>query len=87
MINHNFYFLCLNYMNIFKNNLSKIILGILWGFGLAVIFRHACLGKNCVIYKSPVPASIKNNIYSFDEKCFQYKPVSTTCTKDVVETK
>ena len=48
-----------------NSDLSKIILGILWGFGLAVIFRHACLGNNCVIYKSPVPATIKNNIYSF----------------------
>ena len=55
-------------MDIFKSKLSKIILGILWGFGLAVIFRYACLGKNCVIYKSPVPATITNNIYSFDEK-------------------
>ena len=36
-------------MEIFKNRITKIILGILWGFGLAVIFRYACLGKNCVI--------------------------------------
>ena len=72
-------------MNIVKNNLSKIILGILWGFGLAVIFRHACLGNNCVIYKSPVPATIKNNIYSFDEKCFKYKQVSTKCTENAIE--
>ena len=74
-------------MDIFKSKLSKIILGILWGFGLAVIFRYACLGKNCVIYKSPIPANFKNNIYSFDEKCFTYKPVSTTCTKEVINTK
>ena len=65
-------------MNIFQSKLSKIILGILWGFGLAVIFRHACLGKNCVIYKSPIPANIKNNIYSsgklyneFEDKFFE----------------
>lgn len=74
-------------MELFKNKLTKIILGILWGFGLAVIFRYACLGKKCIIYKSPVPATIKNNIYSFDEKCFKYKTVSTTCSKDAVETK
>lgn len=74
-------------MDIFKNKITKIILGILWGFGLAVIFRYACLGKNCVIYKSPVPASIKNNIYSFDEKCFTYKPISTKCGDNPVETK
>ena len=74
-------------MDIFKNRITKIILGILWGFGLAVIFRYACLGKNCIIYKSPVPASIKNNIYSFDEKCFKYNSVSTQCTDDAIESK
>ncbi len=74
-------------MDIFKNRITKIILGILWGFGLAVIFRYACLGKNCIIYKSPVPASIKNNIYSFDEKCFKYNSVSTKCTDDAIESK
>jgi hypothetical protein len=71
--------------DIFKNRIAKIILGLLWGFGLAVIFRYACLGKKCVIYKSPVPATIKNNIYSFDEKCYQYKQVNTKCTKDAIE--
>lgn len=72
---------------IFKNKSTKIILGILWGFGLAVIFRHACLGKKCIIYKSPVPATIKSNIYSFDDKCFKYKPTSTKCTEDAVNSK
>jgi len=72
-------------MDIFKNKLSKIILGILWGFGLAVIFRYACFGKNCIIYKAPKPASMKNNIYGFDEKCFTYKPTSTQCVKDALE--
>ena len=72
-------------MDIFKSRLSKILLGILWGFGLAVIFRYACLGKNCIIYKAPKPSSIKNNIYGFDEKCFTYKPTSTQCVKDALE--
>jgi len=73
--------------DIFQSESSKIVLGILWGFGLAVIFRHACLGKNCIVYKSPVPANIKNNIYSFDEKCFKYKQTSTTCTKGALDAK
>ena len=71
-------------MDIFKSKLSKILLGILWGFGLAVIFRHACLGKNCVILKAPKPSLLKGNIYGFDDKCYTYKPKSTTCTEDAV---
>lgn len=70
---------------IIKNKMTKILLGILWGFGLAVIFRHACLGKKCVILKAPKPSLLKGNIYGFDDKCYTYKPKSTTCTKNAVD--
>lgn len=66
-------------MSILKNKYSKIILGILWGFGLAIIFRYACNSKNCIIYKAPKPADIKNSIFNHDSKCFKYESVSTTC--------
>ena len=69
---------------IIKNKMTKILLGILWGFGLAVIFRQACLGKNCIILKAPKPSLLKGNIYGFDDKCYTYNPKSTTCTKDTV---
>ena len=69
---------------IIKNKMTKILLGILWGFGLAVIFRQACLGKNCIILKAPKPSLLKGHIYGFDDKCYTYKPKSTTCTKDTV---
>ena len=69
-------------MSILKNKYSKIILGILWGFGLAIIFRYACNSKNCIIYKAPKPAEIKNSIFNHDSKCFKYESVSTTCDSE-----
>ncbi len=74
-------------MKIFKNKYSKIILGILWGLGLAVIFRYACNSKKCIIYKSPKPAEIKNSIFNHDNKCFKYESVSTTCdtNKEIID--
>ena len=54
-------------MKFLKNKYSKIVLGILWGFGLACIFRSACNGRNCVIYKAPKPAEVKNKIYSHED--------------------
>lgn len=70
--------------NIFKNEHTKIILGILWGFGLACIFRQACNGRNCIVYKAPKPSDIKNNIYSHDEKCYKYESVTTDCTENAI---
>ena len=70
--------------NIFKNENTKIILGILWGFGLACIFRQACNGRNCIVYKAPKPSDIKNSIYSHDEKCYKYESVTTDCTENSI---
>lgn len=70
---------------IFKDRKTRIILGILWGLGLACIFRVACNGRNCVIFKAPRPADVKNKIYNFDEKCYKYETVNTNCTNDSIE--
>jgi hypothetical protein len=70
---------------LFKNEYTKIILGILWGLGLACIFRKACNGRNCIIYKAPNVKDIENNIYGFDKKCYTYKSESVPCTDNAIE--
>lgn len=71
-------------MKLFESKISKVFLGILWGVGLAVIFRTACNKKKCIIYKAPNPVEIKNNIFNHDSKCFKYNPISVKCTKDAL---
>lgn len=70
---------------IFKNEYIRIILGLLWGFGLACIFRSACNGRKCIIYKSPKASEVINSIYSFDDKCYKYKTETTPCNDDAIE--
>jgi len=72
-------------MRLLKNKYSKIVLGILWGFGLACIFRSACNGRKCVIYKAPKPSDIKNNIYNHNEKCYKYETQTTECNDDAID--
>jgi len=69
---------------IFKNKYTRIILGILWGLGLSCIFREACNGRKCIIYKAPNKLEVKNKIFSKDKKCFKYKPEETKCTDDAI---
>jgi hypothetical protein len=71
--------------NIFKNQYTKIIFGILWGFGLACIFRCACNGRKCIIYKAPKPKDVENNIYNYDEKCYKYVTTVTECNDDAID--
>ncbi len=63
---------------------TKIIIGIIWGFGIACIFRCACEGRKCIIYKAPNPVGIKNKIYIHNEKCYTYDTTETSCTDDAI---
>jgi hypothetical protein len=72
-------------MKFLRNEYTKIILGILWGFGLACIFRTACNGRNCIIYKAPKHKEVIENIYSSDKKCYKYETVNTECNKDAID--
>lgn len=68
-----------------KSEYTKIIIGIIWGFGLACIFRCACEGRKCIIYKAPNPIDVKNKVYNFKDKCYTFKTVTTPCTDDAIE--
>ena len=69
---------------ILKNKISKIVLGILWGLGLACLFRKVCKGRNCIIYKAPEIKDVKDKIYSFNNDCYQYNIVNSECTDDAI---
>ena len=71
-------------MELVQTKSGKIFLGILWGVGLAIIFRCAYDKKKYIIYKAPNPVEIKNNIFNHDSKCFKYNPVSVKCTNDAL---
>jgi hypothetical protein len=72
---------------ILKSRISKIILGILWGLGLACLFRKVCRGRNCIIYKAPDIKDIKDNIYNFNDSCYQYNIVNSECSADALVSK
>ena len=66
-------------LNFLKNDIGRIIISIIWGFGLATLFRKICKGKKCIILKAPEPNQIKKNIYKFDNKCYKFKPINIKC--------
>lgn len=65
--------------SLFKNKHIKIILSVIWGLGLASLFKKVCKGRKCIEYKAPSPDYIKNNIFSFNDKCYKYKPKLINC--------
>jgi len=67
------------FSDILSSRESIIIISIIWGLGLATIFRNVCIGRNCIVIKSPNLNEIKNKIYNFDGKCYKFNPKITKC--------
>jgi len=66
-------------INFFKTKEGNIIFSIILAFGLASILRIACKNANMVIIKGPPLDKVQNKIFSFDNKCYSYKTVNTSC--------
>ncbi len=70
--------------NIFKNRYTRIILGIIWGFGLSCILAKSCNDKKCYIYKSPKSEDVVNKIYGHNQKCYKYTIQNSTCSPHAI---
>jgi hypothetical protein len=65
---------------------GKILISIIWGLGLACIFRKVCVNNSCVIYKPPISNYIISNIYTHDGKCYKFYTETTSCNnKNIIE--
>ena len=58
---------------------GKYVLSLLLGLGLATLFRKACKDRNCLVFKAPKITDIKNKIFGYDNKCYEYNEKNTTC--------
>jgi hypothetical protein len=58
---------------------GKIILSIIWGIGLATLFRQACNGRDCIIVTSPHLSDVQGKVYKFQDKCYTYEPSARSC--------
>jgi hypothetical protein len=62
---------------------GKIFMSILWGLGLAALFRRACNGRSCIVYKAPHPNMIQGKIFRHEDTCYKYNTKRSNC--DTVE--
>ena len=69
-------------MKLFNTPEGKIIVSILWGLGVATLFRGVC--KDCIIVQSEDPEEVSKKTYKFNDtlgttKCVQFKPKFVSC--------
>ena len=70
-----------------KSETGRILLSIIWGLGIAALFRKICGdGADCIIIKGPNPNKIKQNYYNLSKgKCIRYEPYYTNCKTNAIE--
>lgn len=67
-----------SFKDIFDKEYFSIIISIIWGIGLAVLFKKNCLNDQCVIVKSPPLLNQNNTIYS-KNKCYKLVRYNSKC--------
>jgi len=72
--------------DLLKNPNTKIIFSILWGLGLASLFKQVCEGRSCIQYKAPNPIDINGKTFRFNDECYIFHPRIVSCEgKSVVK--
>jgi len=62
-----------------KSPNGKIVVSIILALGLASLLRMSFKNANMVIINGPPVEQTEGKIFSFDNKCYSYKTVSTSC--------
>lgn len=66
-------------IELFKTDKGKIITGIILAIGLACILRMSFLNANMIIINGPPVEQTDGKIFNFDNKCYSYKTIATSC--------
>jgi len=66
-----------------NSRVGIIIMSIIWGLGLATLFRRSCQGKDCKIIEHRGPPTDNAKYfwkYDGDASCYQWTPYLTKCS-------
>ena len=69
----------------FKKKPFIIMISIIWGFGLACIFREAFVKKDKIEVRALHPNKVMGKIFKGgDGNCYTYVPQSAICNKNPI---
>jgi len=66
-------------LKLVQSKLGRFLISVILGLGLATLFRKSCKSKECTVFLAPDVSSIKDDIYSYDNKCIKYKEKAVKC--------
>ena len=66
-------------IQLFKTPNGKILVSIILALGLACILQMSFKNANMIIVNGPPIEQTDGKIFSFDNKCYSYKTVASSC--------
>lgn len=66
---------------ILRQPASRVILSILWGLGLAALFRRTCRGNRCIVIEGPSLNEVRNTLYQYEgeDDCYRFEAYEVEC--------
>ena len=71
----------MNIIEKLKTPTGRIILSIIWGFGLAMLFQRVCKNRKCILFEGPHPADVDGKVFRFGGSCYRYNVRKASCAK------
>jgi len=66
-------------IEVMKSNTGKVVVSVILALGLASLLRMSFKNANMVIINGPPVEQTEGKIFSFDNKCYNYKTIATSC--------
>ena len=57
--------------------INTIIISIIWGFGIASLFRKVCDNKNCIVIRAP--SDVDSYLQATKKSCYNFKKEEVNC--------
>lgn len=69
----------MNLKRLIYSDVGRIVISMILGLGLATLFRKVCKDRKCMIFRAPDISNIKDKIFKYNDKCYQYTEKSQSC--------
>lgn len=69
----------MNLIDLIQTEVGKVLVSVILGLGLATLFRKSCKNKNCLVFVPPDMDTLKDDVYSYNGKCYKYQQRSVNC--------
>lgn len=66
-------------LDFMKTNQGRLVSSIILALGLASLLRLSFKNANMIIINGPPVEQTEGKIFSFDNKCYSYKTIASSC--------